>query len=298
MADESISGSLTNGKKQLISEIVIAAMAGAMLGCGGGHNSEQRVVTNVYVVGNGTNGSRGEIAEYWNNGTLTVLGAGVYPSAASSIFVSGTDVYVAGIEGNGNNGDTNFAKYWKNGVAVDVTDGTQTSWVNSIFVSGNDVYLAGAELGATTTIAEYWKDGVAVALTDGTEAAMAWSIYVSGTDVYVAGEETDPNTGYDVATYWLNGTPVELTGGSQDSLAFSILVSGSDVYVGGYYCTVFGNNCNVAAYWKNGSLVPLTELTNTTPTPCLSTGRTYTSPGIRLRAMVLRCIGITARSHS
>ncbi len=51
---------------------------------------------------------------------------------AYSIYVSGSDVYVAGEESNGTN---LIAKIWKNGVATSLTDGTNFAFVNSVFIT-------------------------------------------------------------------------------------------------------------------------------------------------------------------
>ncbi len=157
----------------------------AMLACGGGSTSHTALpaVTDVYAAGYEFNDAGAEIAKYWKNGQAHVLGAGVNGSFATAIAVSGKDVYVAGVEGNGTQ---DVAKYWKNGVPVELTDGTQRGFANSIFVAGNDLYVAGGEQDSHTT-AKYWKNGVPVILPDLGEGSLANSIFVSGQDVYVGG---------------------------------------------------------------------------------------------------------------
>ena len=84
----------------------------------------------VYVAGFEEKGS-GYVAKYWKNGQAIELTDGTTNAAATSISVSGNDVYVCGsIEGN--------AVYWKNGNPVTLGAGNATS----ITVSGNDVYVA------------------------------------------------------------------------------------------------------------------------------------------------------------
>lgn len=61
----------------------------------------------------------------------TTLTNGANIAYAYSIFVFGTDVYVAGTEGNGT---TTAAKFWKNGIATSLTNGTKEAEAYSIFV--------------------------------------------------------------------------------------------------------------------------------------------------------------------
>jgi len=56
---------------------------------------------------------------------------GTQDAEGVSIFVSGSDVYVAGYELNGTK---RVAKYWKNGIAVTLTDGTQNAYAHSVFI--------------------------------------------------------------------------------------------------------------------------------------------------------------------
>ena len=249
--------------RRFFASFLLVLSVSAMLACGSSASkTPPPVVTDVYAAGFETDDTGIEIAKYWKNGQAVVLGAGTFNSTANSITVSGNDVYVAGIQGNG----TNFvAKYWKNGVPVELTDGTKSAFVHSIAVSGTDVYVAG-EVGK---VAQYWKNGVPFVLTDGTNGAEAWSIVTSGPDVYVAGVETkttqiDPthfvtNPG---SKYWKNGVAVELTDSLTAALAFSMFISGSDIYVAGYACKTMDPNCALATYWKNGVPVQLTDMTN------------------------------------
>ena len=224
----------------------------------------------VFIVGNYLPDREG--AKLWNRGQATTLSDG---DQATSIFISGSDIYAAGfrtkltsgteIDGNCS-GTCTFspvAKYWKNGVPVEITDRMKgDAMANSIFVSGNDVYVAGQQHNEIITdgkggnsFALSWKNGIADTLTDGTHYAEARSIFVSGADVYVCGQDGNQ---YIAATakYWKNGVPVNLTDGKQGAAASSIVISGNDVYVAGFE----GNAINtVAKYWKNGIAIPLTD---------------------------------------
>lgn len=260
--------------------------------------------SDVYVAGYlnnpNTPGDYGPHAVYWKNGNLTYLPENTRPvengywnnypissatSLANSIFISGSDVYIAGQEhisrvqlpdpndpfGASSGIDAISALYWKNGKAVYLILGPYGSSyadeANSIFVAGQDVYACGA------LDARYWKNGTSFYL--GGSNTYANSVFVSGSDVYVAGmqEDGEPVQGYfgtyykAVAKYWKNGTEVRLSDGTKDAYATSIAVVGSDVYVAG---TVYngtsdlnGSPNGIATYWKNGQAIALTDGTKT-----------------------------------
>src|SRR5690606_6930778 len=102
----------------------------------------------VYVVG--AVGEGKDIAKLWKSGVATNLSDGSRHTYARAVYVSGTDVYVAGYEINGSK---NVAKLWKNGIATNLTDGTKTAVVNSVYVSLTDVYVAGYEYNGTKNVA-------------------------------------------------------------------------------------------------------------------------------------------------
>ena len=217
----------------------------------------------TYTVGWG----QSDRATYWKNENQIELtppysSTGLNISAtATSIAVSGNDVYVSGAQREQLSPVGGFsnvtAEYWKNGDAVNLSDGAIDTYTTSIAVSGNYVYVAGSDKNG---IAKYWNNGNLVNLTDGSTAAEANSIAVSGTDVYVAGTQWDGNsiqynnginyTRNPIAKYWKNGIPVNLTDGSKWAEARSIVISGNDVYVAGFEDAV-------AKYWKNGNPVIL-----------------------------------------
>jgi hypothetical protein len=239
----------------------------SMLGCGNGSETPP-LATHVYAAGFQLNDADAEVATLWSDGQAVVLGAGTNSSYATSIAVSGTDVYAAGVEGNGTN---DVAKYWKNGIPVDLTDGTQRGFANSVVVAEPNVYVAGGEQTSNNTVAKYWKNGAGVVLADLGQGALAHSIFVSGKDVYAAGwqgktTQLDPTHTLhtQVATYWKNGVPIELTDATALSIAYSIFVTGADVYVAGFACQTLAPNCAIATYWKNGVQVQLTNLTGST----------------------------------
>ena len=112
----------------------------------------------VYAVGEGSN-----TAILWKNGVAQNLTDETSVGIAYSVFVSGSDVYVAGSR----------AILWKNGVEQNITDGTRA---RSVFVSGSDVYVAGyGRNHINAVVAKVWKNGVEQNLSGG---SMAYSIFV------------------------------------------------------------------------------------------------------------------------
>lgn len=204
--------------------------------------------TTVYVGGSVVKGGtlQGN-AEIWVNGVGSALpdsGAG----SGSTIFVSGNDVYLAGISSYTTPSTVpyttpnaayplywNVATYWKNGVAASLLNVPIVGYMVGYGVDSHDDYVS--------------------------------SMFVSGNDVYVAGGSRQYQQGnpvsYQFAGYWKNGQFVNLSAGlidttqgnsSQFMMAYpnttAIYVSGNDVYLTG---VVYGQSSNQAVYWKDGA---------------------------------------------
>ena len=163
-------------------------------------------------------GSDVYLAGYSKNGAVLLKNGNIQPLdpgiSAKSVFVVGSDVYVAGY-GKSETGDfMGDAILWKNGSAQNLGTGS----AESVFVYGTDVYVAGTSGGR----AMLWKNGLAQNYGSGS----AHSVFVSGSYVYVAGQVDGS-----YPTLWKNGSQQLLGLGS--GYASSVFVSGTDVYITG-----------------------------------------------------------------
>ena len=217
-------------------------------------------------------------AGYWKNGSPVDFSNGSWGIEIRSIFVSGSDVYVAGAidvtnqVGPNSYYETPVATIWKNGVPTQLTDSLHSSRAFSVFVSGTDVYVAG-EAARTAQqsdyIATYWKDGVPITVpaSPGSSYSSLTGIFVYGSDVYVAGGDS-----LNGAEYWKNGTLVPLLGSYTGQMVVS---SSGDTYVAGTNYPTYSIGPGIidgiarghatanyyigATYWKDGYSVPLAQ---------------------------------------
>jgi len=204
-------------------------------------------VSDVFVSGNDVYlvGGVGNTAILWKNGTPQPVSTSSLPSGATCVYVSGSDVYVAGEEWVNNQGGT-MVTLWKNGVATYLPPDPLgqhyggRSRANDVFVSGNDVYVVGVDGTTMYGNATLWKNGIPQILSSVTNS-VANAVFVSNGDVYVAG------TQYSRATLWKNG--VAQAFGTGDN-AYDVFVHGNDVYV-------VSRAANQATLWKNGESMTL-----------------------------------------
>jgi LruC domain-containing protein len=221
------------------------------------HYDDPYVVTPVvHVAGYYNTGAPGakDVAAYWKDDA-----AGLVPlydlntAHATSVFVSGTDVYAAGFYKNSKG--NRAAAYWKNGQLKDLYSDTTTighqAQANAIAVSGSNVYVAGW-VDEGTKSAVVWKIDAAESMEKvvlySADIAEAFGVTASGADVYVSGYYTSSDR--EVSCWWKNdaaGKKDLYTENYSEGLA--IAVSGTDVYVAGYYMPVGGTA--TACYWKN-----------------------------------------------
>jgi uncharacterized protein YjdB len=197
------------------------------------------VNTTVYVAGDEMNTNGVSAAKVWVDGVAYFLGDPSNESKANSVYVSGTDYYVAGYETiNGKKVPT----VWKNGPANptrlqpnDLNSGDTVA--NCIVVHGGYEYVVGYETNRNGfTVPMYWKGGVSYPLTVAGSNASANSVYVAqNNDVWVAGWENNAE-GIPMAVLWKNGSREDILPASRRmSVANSVCVAANgEVYVAGF----------------------------------------------------------------
>ena len=215
-------------KKSILVSFAVLFAAVVAVGCKRSPKNKEYVY-DVYVAG-----YEGKAPILWKNGEPTKLSHNGTDAIATAVFVSGNDVYAAGLECVYDNGQDQadppryVGVFWKNGVISRFTDlaGKADLEVKDLFVSGNDVYVVGQDKFGEQPTAMLWKNGMAEPLSDGSKFARAYSVFVSGNDVYVAGD-------HDGVALWKNKILSKYTNDSY-SEAHSVFVSGNDIYVVGF----------------------------------------------------------------
>ena len=233
-------------RKSILVSFAVLFAAVVAVGCKRSPKNKEYVY-DVYVAGD-----EEDAPMLWKNGEPTKLSHKGLGGIATAVFVSGNDVYAAGLEcvydGGQDQDDPSryVGVFWKNGIISRVTDlaGKAVLEVNDLFVSGSDVYLVGQDKFGAQPSAMLWKNGIADPLSDGSKFARASSVFVSGNDVYVAGS-------HDGVSLWKNKILSKYTNDSYCE-AHSVFVSGNDVYV-------VGRVSKTATLWKNGVAEKLTD---------------------------------------
>ena len=211
----------------------------------------------VYAVGY-LEAKPNQIIVWKNKIPIEIKASGAQRVNAIGITLSGTDVYVAGSQNNGN-GENSIAKYWKIDSRNQITDTSlpkpnpgNNAYGNGIAVLHNHIYVIGTIRNGSESIAALWRDGVYIPLTDGTSNAYAEGIAVSGNDIYIGGSEDD------TVKYW------KYDGKSVNSYSLGVIdesgvginciaVNANKVYMAGSDSETFKK----ATYWDNGTIVQL-----------------------------------------
>ena len=243
---------------------VVPVMLGVLAGCPTpGTTTTTTPPSGVYNAGSYT--SSYQTACYWTNATKTDL-PGVDGATATSIFVSGSTIYIAGqyniTQNSGINGGFPVACYWTvtNGVVAEHDlSGTLAS---SIYVYNGTIYVAGYYFNGTYNTACYWSgtNATPVPLPNlGHGNSFANSVYVNGNSIYFAGQDTNLSLN-SIAVYWPSvSTERSLTNSGGKGLANSIYVSGSTIYVAGT-----DTGTSEACYWSGSDPISATATSITT----------------------------------
>jgi hypothetical protein len=198
----------------------------------------------VYVAGSLKPDTDRSMAVLWTDGAEEMLSSNY--SVATGVFVSSSDVYVAGSE---TIDGVLTATLWKNGAPTRLGDGNADSAAYSLFVSGVDVYVAGVEDTGGVPSAILWKNGNRTVLG---ASSLAASVHVSGNHVFVAGYETiygATTTGFR-AVLWENGIRRALHADSTGGQALSVAAAGGDAHVAGLLLD-FSRWGWLATAWEN-----------------------------------------------
>jgi hypothetical protein len=177
----------------------------------------------VYVMGTTFSNNIGVI-KLNKDDAITTVSDPTKDSRGKSLFVQGTDVYIAGSQKGANN--KLIATIWKNNVAIPITDGSADAILFDIFVKGSDVYTVGTLTNAQgKNNAMLWKNGVPTTLS--TAESIAKAVFIDNLDVYVVGNIAEK------ATLWSGGIANNLTGSGNGGEALDVTVVFGDVYVVG-----------------------------------------------------------------
>jgi len=202
------------------------------------------VGNDIYVAGTQNDSKTNiTIAKVWKNGIATNLesaNTSYSKDTPTSINISGNDVFVSGLKGNGTE---SFAKFWKNGIAVNLTNGQTNAVVNDILVVGSDVYA----VGRISSKAKCWKNNVLTSdLIIEQDSYEAKKIVSEGSDIYILGHNY--SNSINQIRLWKNGSAINIANPLEDVMPGDIAISGSDNYVCG---TLKAGNKNYAVYYKN-----------------------------------------------
>lgn len=198
--------------------------------------------TGIYVAYSTGDQHFDRIANYWHDGTNTLLldrTSKVYindmaVSANGNVYTSGCECTWSRYPLSPNQKDDSCkVTLWTNQVRQQLTQVPFSSITKAyLFVSNSgDVYVAGTENDSVAGIIRLWKNGIPSYITDGSTDANTRSLYVDGNDVYIGGSEKPIGAINTTATLWKNGVPQPLSAStSYFDAVHSIQVSGGDVY--------------------------------------------------------------------
>jgi hypothetical protein len=173
-------------------------------------------------------------AAYWKNGQLVKLQNDGRTTAATDIFVSGSDVYVSGYISYGR---TSAPVYWKNGVLnilpMQNPAAIKNGIAKKIMVVDNVVYVAGAEYYSGDYVMKIWQDGVGLNLSEIGNKSIPYDMDIRNGKVYVVGYQKDPDEPQIILdNFWIFNVSQPRIGNNM-TIINGIKVVGNDIYTVG-----------------------------------------------------------------
>jgi hypothetical protein len=212
-------------------------------------NNDDQPEPDVYVAGS-VRLAAVTVPCFWKNGARIDLET--TEGYASSVYVSGNDVWIAGYKGDFSKGQS-APGYWLNGSWRELIEDRNAAWgiASSILVAAGDIYVTGyiRERSSVAYIPCIWKNGVRCDLdlkTDWSpDSGNGSSLFVSGGDIFVAGAVWHSGCfqSCPVACYWQNGARTDMD--DSYSRGSTMIVSQGIVYMAGEYIST-------PCYWQNG----------------------------------------------
>lgn len=193
----------------------------------------------IYIVGE----DRGHATIWKNNLPFTLE---TKSSVAKSIYISGNDIYVAGLIWKTTACcSIRMATLWKNNIPTSIGLGDSEAF--SVFVKDNDVFVGGYDdpnpfgIGGHFQSATYWKNGNLVRL-DSLNVSNVSAIAFDGKDLYAAGH----------TALWKNKVPVFFNPGGSTYCNSIFLIDGESFVAGS---SVGGLNTGAATVtlWHNNN---------------------------------------------
>ncbi|HMR93338.1 MAG TPA: hypothetical protein PKC69_13530 [Chitinophagaceae bacterium] len=190
---------------------------------------------------------------YFKNDILhkmeTTASTGGVSYQPEDIFISGNDIYIAGVK---HTGSAAINGYFKNAQwnELKIPPGYNSLYIRAVAVADGNVHIAGTGFpsGGSNARPVYWKNTTGVSILSALPGyAAASDIKVVAGKVYISGRN-----GGDKACYWTDGvrTDLPLAANMETSGAEAILVQGADVLIAGWQQDA--DRDEIACYWKNG----------------------------------------------
>jgi hypothetical protein len=245
-----------------------------LVACGGSSSSSTGIVHQVGYSYDPANYGDFKVPVWWQNDEPTVLptaeGTCSFKTGgvAEAITASGSNIYITGFstvcnEVEGEEYWSMVPAVWLNGTRTDLKHGAAQAEADSIAVANGNVYVGGGA-GVTAPIPVLWTNGeeADLPIPSNADSGIVTKVVVSGSDVYAIGFVHDETTHFFTPGYWKNGVYTEISLGNSSyevTRPTTIAVSGTDVLAG---VNIYNGDPNLdkAALWKNGQILPLTDL--------------------------------------